>query len=737
MQLIAIFILLAVIGLVLNRLPKVDLGYSNRFRYRRLANWLPLGLTYAFLYMGRYNINVAKNTGIWTKEELGIITFWGALIYGCSFIINGPLTDRYGGRRTIIIAALGSGAMNLLMGLAIATGVAGEHTKLVFSVLYAANMYFQSFGAVSIVKVNAHWFHVLERGTFGGIFGILISLGIYFAYNGGGMIVDHLPTEWVFLMPAIILAAFAVIDYFLVFDQPSDTGHADFDTADASSGDDGKRLPVWEVAKRMARNPIVVTIALVELCSGFVRGSIMKWTYVFLSDTGQGESFAYVNWGMLMCVAGILGGVFAGTVSDRLFQSRRGPSAAILYGFVCIGLTGAAFVVGSPAAAYVLVFAIMSIIGVHGMLSGTASMDFGGRNNVGVAVGLIDGMVYMGFAVQANLFGHILPTGEAQADPANWWTLPVVNLPVAAIGLLLALRIWHALPDAARNDPRFGRCEFLERVLERGDHALPDQHIVDDFRNHHIRAGRQIGADDEVGRPGPRGTGGHLAVEARRPGTVDLGRRLAVGPADAGAGGDHHLGIGGSVHDLERPVLEYRGPVGAGHHDPAIGRHRHVAQPGAFVGGLHCGGDAGVDRRHGAVGHQRSTGGAHVDRDHVVQRGGDAAIDAGQRRIDGHHVARGSVDHRHRGVVLVDVEADRWGGDGDPGGHRAGGGIDLDDIARGFARHPHAGCARAQLGHDVGFEVGHRDPCDDHRDRRHRRGQSAGDAHGVECTHPA
>ena len=44
-------------------------------------------------------------------------------------------------------------------------------------------MYFQSFGAVSIVKVNASWFHLRERGTFGGIFGILISLGIYLAFD--------------------------------------------------------------------------------------------------------------------------------------------------------------------------------------------------------------------------------------------------------------------------------------------------------------------------------------------------------------------------------------------------------------------------------------------------------------------------------------------------------------------------------------------------------------------------
>ena len=61
---------------------------------------------------------------------------------------------------------------------------------VVFSILYALNMYFQSYGAVSIVKVNAHWFHVRERGIFGGIFGTLISLGIYFAFDWGQNIVE-------------------------------------------------------------------------------------------------------------------------------------------------------------------------------------------------------------------------------------------------------------------------------------------------------------------------------------------------------------------------------------------------------------------------------------------------------------------------------------------------------------------------------------------------------------------
>ena len=62
------------------------------------------------------------------------------------------------------------------------------------SLLYAVNQYFQSFGALSVVKVNAPWFHVKERGVFGGVFGIMISSGYFLALTVGGwiLVVDGL-----------------------------------------------------------------------------------------------------------------------------------------------------------------------------------------------------------------------------------------------------------------------------------------------------------------------------------------------------------------------------------------------------------------------------------------------------------------------------------------------------------------------------------------------------------------
>jgi OPA family glycerol-3-phosphate transporter-like MFS transporter len=443
-----IFTLLLVVAGIVSRLPKVDLGHSQAFRRRRVLNWLPLGFTYSFLYMGRYNLNACKNAlgDVMSKADFGTIFFWGTLTYGFAFVINGPLTDRIGGRRTIIIAALGSAACNLAMGWVLASG---QRTDLVttFSILYAANMYFQSFGAVSIVKVNAAWFHVRERGTFGGIFGVLISLGVYFAYDWGRVIATYLKVQQVFYLPALILIGFAVLDYAFVFDSPSDTGHPDFDTADASSGDDGPRLSLRKVALLMLKSPIIVTIAAIEFMSGYLRNGIMQWFPIFAKETGAAHTFVAKHWGMMLCMAGILGGMFAGVISDRVFQSRRGPVAAVLYGGMLAGCAVGWTLLGTPLIGWVMVAMSLCIIGVHGMLSGTASMDFGGKKNVGVAVGIIDGMVYLGTALEALVLGWALPKGAAQRLPENWSPWLWVLLPPALIGTLLALRIWNAKPQ--------------------------------------------------------------------------------------------------------------------------------------------------------------------------------------------------------------------------------------------------------------------------------------------------
>ena len=130
------------------------------------------------------------------------------------------------------------------MGYMIATGTSPFGTPFqTMLVLYCANMYFQSFGAVSIVKVNGSWFHLRERGTFGGIFGILISLGLFFAYDGGKMITDAPPrisSGCSTSRPGSSIMFFALC-WLFVRDTPSKAGLEDFDLGDASKPDAGKQ----------------------------------------------------------------------------------------------------------------------------------------------------------------------------------------------------------------------------------------------------------------------------------------------------------------------------------------------------------------------------------------------------------------------------------------------------------------------------------------------------------------
>jgi MFS transporter, OPA family, glycerol-3-phosphate transporter len=466
-DLIPIAILLVVIVLVLTRLPKVDLGHTKAFRSRRLLNWLPLGLTYSFLYFGRYNIKQFQGIGL-TESEYGAVFGVGSMVYGLAFLINGPLTDRWGGRATILIAAAGAGAANLWMGYMAATGnTFGMSVPTAFTVAFATNMYFQSFGAVSIVKVNAAWFGVRERGTFGGIFGILISLGLYFAYDVGARIKESFAPQWIFLIPAMILFVFFVLSFVFVRNSPSDTGHPDFDLGDHQHSAEPETKSTFRqwlrdivvVFKKLLTHPVILTISVIELCSGFLRQAILQWGVDFGKGVGIGNTFVFQNWGMVSCIAGITGGMFAGAISDHFFQSRRSPVSGVLYGIMLLGSILIIALFGAPLAiGWIVAFMSMAIIGVHGMLTATASADFAGKKNTGVAVGIIDGFVYLGSMAQSFIYGSMLPASKIRdaagcvvsnpeaAKIENWSIWPYAMIPVALVGFLLTLKIWNAKP---------------------------------------------------------------------------------------------------------------------------------------------------------------------------------------------------------------------------------------------------------------------------------------------------
>ncbi|MDA8245047.1 MAG: MFS transporter [Elusimicrobia bacterium] len=439
--------------------------HPPEYRRRRFLNWFPLGLTYATFYMGRYNLNVASKSMMdmfhLTKAEFGVIATAGFWTYALSVMFNGPLADRIGGKKAILIGAVGASLLNLVIGLLFLNG---WQTKLIvgMSLLYALNQYFQSFGALSVVKVNAPWFHVKERGVFGGIFGIMISSGYFLAMTVGGWILSYLPWYMVFLIPSAAIFLMFLVDLFLVKDTPKDAGFENFNTGDATAHETGQPpLKYAELMRRVFTNPVIVTLIVAEFCTGFVRQGLMLWFVPFLAEVHKIEHgsalFSIATAGTT--VGGILGGMLCGYLSDRWFQSRRPPVAFIFY----LGQIVALFWLGhthSPtAAAYLIGFSCMWIFGVHGMLSGTASMDFGGTRAASTVAGMLDGVQYLASGLTGFLMGHFL-------DKWGWGSWTWMIMPFSLIGALLMTRLWNETPLKNRPAPAEGTLEEHRPLVE-------------------------------------------------------------------------------------------------------------------------------------------------------------------------------------------------------------------------------------------------------------------------------
>ena len=97
-----------------------NIPYSDKFVKKRHINWISLALLYGGYYMCRYSLPIANKTLCdsygWSNEDIGWIitaTFWA---YAFGQLVNGFITDRIGGKKAIIIGAVGTVILNICFG---------------------------------------------------------------------------------------------------------------------------------------------------------------------------------------------------------------------------------------------------------------------------------------------------------------------------------------------------------------------------------------------------------------------------------------------------------------------------------------------------------------------------------------------------------------------------------------------------------------------------------------------
>ena len=424
-------------------------SHTDAFRRRRAMNWLTLGFTYSTMYMGRYNFSfvipsLSKQYG-WTNSQIGAIISAAAGIYGLAAIFNGPLGDRWGGRRSMLIGASGAVVFNLLFGIGAYLGFLGTGTMLLayFATIWALNMYFQSFSALSLIKVNAGWFHVSERGVFSAIFGMIIQMGRLGIFYIAPLLAARYPWPVVFFVPSACIAVMVWLTWRNVRDVPEDAGLPALDVQDASSGDTG-RVTVSYVLKKVFTNPVTLTIAAAEFCTGFVRNGFEYWfpKYMVEAQHMKLESAIFQKSALGIVAAGVVGAFSAGFLSDKLFKARRPPVAFVGYALIMISLAVIWWAPSMEAIIGAFVLNSFAISMVHSMLSGTASMDFGGKKAAATAAGLFDGMQYIGGSAVGVGMGWLL-------DHMGWGAWGPSMIAFAAVGAILMALLFNARPKRA------------------------------------------------------------------------------------------------------------------------------------------------------------------------------------------------------------------------------------------------------------------------------------------------
>jgi OPA family glycerol-3-phosphate transporter-like MFS transporter len=357
-------------------------------------------------------------------------------------LFNGPLADRIGGRKAMLIGSIGTVVFNFFFGLGAYLGFLGTGTLLLsyFASVWALNAYFQSYSALALIKVNSAWFHVKERGVFSAIFGSMIQSGRFLIFLIGGFAVTVLPWQWVFFLPAVLIALMSFMTFLFVQNSPEDVGLPLLDTQDATSGDT-EPITFKYVFRKVFSNPITITIAIAEFCTGFVRHGFEQWfpRYMQEAQNLKLDSAIFQTGAFGVVIAGIFGAFLAGTLSDWMFNSRRTPVAFIGYfiQILCLVVIWQIKDINFIIVAFILNSAAISM--VHSMLSGTASMDFGGKRAAATATGMFDGMQYIGGAAVGIGIGYLL-------DNYGWGTWGPSMIGFSLIGAILMLKLWNAKP---------------------------------------------------------------------------------------------------------------------------------------------------------------------------------------------------------------------------------------------------------------------------------------------------
>ena len=409
---------------------------TAEFIKRRRVNWLSLAFLYGSFYALRYNLSLANKSICdefgFSNTQFGLIITATCIAYAIGQFVNGPVVDRFGGKKMMIFGAVGTITANLLFGISAYIGLLN-----MFVAVWIMNGYMQSYGAPGNLKVNCGWFQTDERGLLAGLFTAVVYCGRLAIMIFGPLILAYYHWKWIFIAPAIVTCLVTLAAVFLVKETPKEAGF-DMDFAESKVAQ-GEQVGFWTSLKLVLSSRSMWIIGFAYLSTGVVRNGLEQWFPKYLQEVHHvlPGSVQFGAQAVLMPVSALLGAIAAGWISDKLFNSRRGPIVAIMYFAQAVLLSMFVFATNPICCGAILIALSFMFSGPHAIIGSAVAMDFGGKEATGAAHGFVDAMQYIGASLVGVGMGKLI-------DVFGWKGWGPSLIAFAVMGGLLMCLVWNA-----------------------------------------------------------------------------------------------------------------------------------------------------------------------------------------------------------------------------------------------------------------------------------------------------
>ena len=383
--------------------PLDDATVQQRYPRLRTQVFLGIFIGYAGFYLIRNNIpliaTILKDENGISTVGLGILSNALLIAYGLSKFLSAMVSDRSNARYFLPLGL----ALSAMANFAIAFIPAVSASLGLFAVVMFINGLFQGMGWPPSGRVLVHWYSTSERGTKTSIWNCAHNVG---GAASGGLAAFAL-SRWdgfapAFWFPGAVALVVAVIAFFLIRDTPASEGLPPIeeyrhDPPKVDTDEAENELSVWTVVrKHVLTSRTIINLAIANVFVYALRYGVLVWAPLYLIERRNADLGEGIAGFSIFEIAGILGTLLCGWMSDKVFKGARTPAGVTFL----LGVAGAISIYWLVDGPLWISYVTLALIGglIYGpvMLIGLQAIDLSPRHIAGTAAGF------------TGLFGYVL-----------------------------------------------------------------------------------------------------------------------------------------------------------------------------------------------------------------------------------------------------------------------------------------------------------------------------------------